>query len=155
MLTISPLSFLFGLFSQMGFWLPNQSRQWTVKFPLGMQSSWKCIHDNARWKSAMWSMQEQSRWAEYNLHLHLNKSFRPQDSHWRMCQLYRIYLQSFINTKRAINLLHLMMLESNCVVLSRSVVSNSLRPHGLYTARLLCQWGFSRQEYWSGCHALL
>ena len=33
-------------------------------------------------------------------------------------------------------------------VLSRSVVSDSLRPHGLY--QLLCSWGFSRQEYWSG-----
>ena len=31
-------------------------------------------------------------------------------------------------------------------VLSRSVVSDSLRPH----ARLLCPWGFSRQEYWNG-----
>ena len=37
-----------------------------------------------------------------------------------------------------------------CAVLSRSVVSNSLRPHGLQPARLLCPWGFSRQEYWSG-----
>ena len=25
-----------------------------------------------------------------------------------------------------------------------------LRPHGLWPARLLCPWGFSRQEYWSG-----
>ena len=30
----------------------------------------------------------------------------------------------------------------------RSVVTNSLRPHGLQSARLL--WGFPRQEYWSG-----
>jgi len=35
-------------------------------------------------------------------------------------------------------------------VLSHSVMSNSLRPHGLKPARLLCAWGFSRQEYWSG-----
>ena len=35
-------------------------------------------------------------------------------------------------------------------VLSWSVVSDSLRPHGLYPARLLCPWGFSRQQYWSG-----
>ena len=34
-------------------------------------------------------------------------------------------------------------------VLSCSVLSNSLRPHGLYiAARILCPWGFSRQEYW-------
>ena len=31
-----------------------------------------------------------------------------------------------------------------------SVMSNSLQPHGLQPARLLCPWGFSRQEYWSG-----
>ena len=34
-----------------------------------------------------------------------------------------------------------------CVVLSRSVVSDSLQPHGLKSARLLCPRGFSRQEY--------
>ena len=38
----------------------------------------------------------------------------------------------------------------SCAVLSRSVVSNSLHPHGLQPARHLCPWGFSRQEYWSG-----
>ena len=35
-------------------------------------------------------------------------------------------------------------------VLSCSVVSDSWWPHGLQPAWLLCQWGFSRQEYWSG-----
>ena len=33
---------------------------------------------------------------------------------------------------------------------SCSDVSDSLRPHGLQPARLLCPCGFSRQEYWSG-----
>ena len=38
-----------------------------------------------------------------------------------------------------------------CAVLSRSAVSDSLPPHGLQPpAKLLCPWGFSRQEYWSG-----
>ena len=36
-----------------------------------------------------------------------------------------------------------------CTVLSHSVVSDSLRPHGLQPTRLLCPWGFARQEYWS------
>ena len=40
-------------------------------------------------------------------------------------------------------------------VLSCSVVSNSMWPHGLYPTRLLCPWGFSRQEYWSGFRFLL
>ena len=38
---------------------------------------------------------------------------------------------------------------SHCV-LCLWVVSDSLRPRGMWPARLLCQWGFSRQEYWSG-----
>ena len=37
-----------------------------------------------------------------------------------------------------------------CAVLSCSVMSDSLQPHGLQPARLLCPWGFSRKEYWSG-----
>ena len=28
---------------------------------------------------------------------------------------------------------------------------STLWPHGLQPARLLCPWGFSRQEYWGGC----
>ena len=39
-------------------------------------------------------------------------------------------------------------------MLSCSVMFNSLWLHGLQPARLLCAWGFSRQEEWSGlpCH---
>ena len=36
------------------------------------------------------------------------------------------------------------------LLLSHSVVSDSLQPHGLQPTRLLCPWGFSRPEYWSG-----
>ena len=36
------------------------------------------------------------------------------------------------------------------VVLSRSVISDSLQPHGLQPARLFSPWGFSKQKYWSG-----
>ena len=35
-------------------------------------------------------------------------------------------------------------------MLSHSVMSDSLRPHGLYPTSLLCSRGFSRQEHWSG-----
>ena len=34
-------------------------------------------------------------------------------------------------------------------VLRCSVMSDSLRPHGLQLSRIPCPWGFSRQEYWS------
>ena len=36
-----------------------------------------------------------------------------------------------------------------CAVLRCSVVSDSLQPHGLQLARILCPWGVSKQEYWS------
>ena len=36
-----------------------------------------------------------------------------------------------------------------CAVLSRSVTSDSVTPWTVPT-RLLCPWGFSRQDYWSG-----
>ena len=42
-------------------------------------------------------------------------------------------------------------METVCgAVLSLSVLSGSLRPHEPQPTRLLCPWGFSRQEYWSG-----
>ena len=37
-----------------------------------------------------------------------------------------------------------------CALLSCLVISESSRPHGWQPSRLLCPWGFSRQEYWSG-----
>ena len=37
-------------------------------------------------------------------------------------------------------------------MLSRSVVSSSLQPHGLQPARLLCPWGFSGRNTGMGCH---
>ena len=40
-------------------------------------------------------------------------------------------------------------------VLSRSVVPESLQPHGLYSARLLCPWDFPRHNTGVGCHAHL
>ena len=39
--------------------------------------------------------------------------------------------------------------QAECLVLNLVFVSNSLRPHGLQPIRLLCPWGFFRQEYWS------
>ena len=41
-----------------------------------------------------------------------------------------------------------------CAVLSHSVMADSLQPHGLQPVRLLCPWGFSKQEYWSGLPCL-
>ena len=35
-------------------------------------------------------------------------------------------------------------------MLSHSVMSDSLQPCALQPARLLCPWGLSRQEHWSG-----
>ena len=38
---------------------------------------------------------------------------------------------------------------------SRSVVSNSLRPHGLQSTRILCPWDFPGKNIGVGCHFLL
>ena len=38
---------------------------------------------------------------------------------------------------------------------SRSVVSDSWRPHGLQPTRLLCPWNFPGKNTGVGCHALL
>ena len=35
-------------------------------------------------------------------------------------------------------------------MLSHPVMSDFLQPYGLQPTRLLCPWGFSQQEYWSG-----
>ena len=40
-------------------------------------------------------------------------------------------------------------------VVSHSVVSDSLRPHGLEPARLLCPWGFPGKNTGVGSHFLL
>ena len=40
-------------------------------------------------------------------------------------------------------------------MLSCSVVSESLQPHGLYPARLFCPWNFTGKNIGVGCHFLL
>ena len=44
----------------------------------------------------------------------------------------------------------LVICRSVCALLSHSIASNSLQPYGLQPTRLLCPWGFSRQEHWGG-----
>ena len=41
------------------------------------------------------------------------------------------------------------------LILSCPVVSESLQPHGLYPARLLCTWDFWSKNTGAGCHFLL
>ena len=45
--------------------------------------------------------------------------------------------------------------EAGNSVLGLSVVTDSLRPHGLWPARLLCTWDFSSKDIAVGCHLLL
>ena len=42
-----------------------------------------------------------------------------------------------------------------CAVLSHSVASDSLRPHGRYPARLLCPWDSAGKKTGVGCHFFL
>ena len=48
-----------------------------------------------------------------------------------------------------------LVLQCDLNVLSRSVVSDSLGPHRLYPARLLCPWDFPGKNTGEGCHFLL
>ena len=48
-----------------------------------------------------------------------------------------------------------LVLQCDLNVLSRSVVSDSLGPHGLYPARLLCPWDFSGKNTGVSCHFFL
>ena len=48
-----------------------------------------------------------------------------------------------------------LVLQCDLDVVSRSVVSDSLGPHGLYPARLLRPWDFSGKNTGVGCHLLL
>ena len=41
-----------------------------------------------------------------------------------------------------------------CIALVYSVILDSLRPHGLYAARLLCPWDSLGKRTRVGCHAL-
>ena len=47
------------------------------------------------------------------------------------------------------------MLEVKKVRVSRTVMSDSLRPHGLQPTRLLCPWNFPGKNTGAGCHFLL
>ena len=64
------------------------------------------------------------------------------------CTLYHLHCKSDLGMRasRASKLL---------LLFSRSVESNSLPPHGLQSARLLCPWDFSGKNTGVGCHFLL
>ena len=46
-------------------------------------------------------------------------------------------------------------LRAKCICVSHSVVSNSLRSHGLQSARLLCPWNSPAKNTEVGCHSFL
>ena len=46
-------------------------------------------------------------------------------------------------------------LYTGCAVLSRSVMSDSLQPHGLWPTRLFCPWGLLGKNTEVRCHSLL
>ena len=50
---------------------------------------------------------------------------------------------------------HLRWISNSNISVSRSVVSDSLRPHGLYPPRLLCPWNSPGKNTGVGCHSLL
>ena len=63
------------------------------------------------------------------------------------------YLSLYLHTRHL--LCSCVCVCARACVCAHSVVSNSLRPHGLYPARLLCPWDFSGKNTGVGCHFLL
>ena len=51
--------------------------------------------------------------------------------------------------------IHALLLGECLLLFSCSIVSDSLRPHGLQPARLLCPWDFPEKNTGVGCHFLL
>ena len=43
----------------------------------------------------------------------------------------------------------------DCVCVSHSVISDSLRPHGLWLSRILCPWNSPGKNTGVGCYSLL
>ena len=65
-------------------------------------------------------------------HLHPTLLGRHRERGWAPCTTQQLLNSYFTHV---------------CVCL---VMSDSLQPHRLQPTRLLCPWGFSRPEYWSG-----
>ena len=69
--------------------------------------------------------------------------------------IYNVVLVSGVQQNDSVKHIHIstlfqILFPYRCFVLSCSIVSDSLQPHGLQPTRLLYPWVFSRQEYWSG-----
>ena len=73
--------------------------------------------------------------------------------------LMGLFLDIFLGHSGKVSFWVLFVLNLNegccCAVLSCSVVSDSLRPSGLYPTRLLCSWNSSGKNTGVVCHALL
>ena len=70
---------------------------------------------------------------------------------WELCHLFRVrWLLNLQWEFEHRSLWCQVISPPTCLRQVTSVVSDSWELRGLQPARLLCPWGFSRQEYWSG-----
>ena len=106
-----------------------------------------------------WEWEQIKRWNELGL-----KKF------WKAVEIFgilidcgngfldvEIYQSSSDNTLHGHALIYLFcfIMFHMCAVLSHSIMSDSLRPHGLEPSRLLCPWNFPGKNTGAGCHFLL
>ena len=61
-----------------------------------------------------------------------------------------VFLPGESHGQRSLGRLQSMRSQKSVSQFNHSVMSDSLRPHGLQPARFLCPRAFSRQEYWRG-----
>ena len=69
----------------------------------------------------------------------------PCVQHWK----YKREKETTLVLKKFVNPFH------NHIMYAHSIVSDSLRPHGLQSARFLCAWNFPGKNTGVGCHFLL
>ena len=100
---------------------PRQS--WSWGFFLGLGGAWLCAWQRCHICLLPSEVEEEQ--------------FGPHTFHSGKFLSFSLYVRIF-----PANLL--------CCVVGRSVLSDSLQSHGLQPTGLLCLWGFSRREYWSG-----
>ena len=87
--------------------------------------------------------------------------FNGQKSKKEICSVFTVVVYYSVSTHTTIYMsisLHCrqnLTQDYGCVCISCSVMTDSLRPHGVHPSRLLCPWNSPGKNTGVGCHSLL